>query len=163
MGYDPLLVSTGQFTTASVINELKRDSTAAVRLKLAVETEKIQTYVPSEGSLEEVNQATRRSGDFSSLSKADKDILATAFELAKKGVSIKLISDDYAIQNVARFLGLMYVSLTTLGIHYQFKWKTYCPACKRTYKPEFSQEMVCSVCGTRLKRKVIKKQTMKGS
>jgi len=162
MGYDPLRVSDEQFTTSSVISELHPNTTPYTRLELALETRKIKIYTPSMNALLEIENTSRKVGDFIVLSRADKDVLATTLDLARSGFSPKLVSDDYAVQNVAEFLGLKYISLTTFGIRYRFRWILYCPACKRKYAPDISQAMDCSVCGTPLKRKVLRKQAVKG-
>ncbi|MFH0896689.1 MAG: NOB1 family endonuclease [Candidatus Bathyarchaeota archaeon] len=161
MGYDPLSISGEQFTTSSVINELHPNTTPHTRLELALETGKVKIHSPSQSMLEEIEETSRRVGDITALSRADKDVLATALTLSKEGFSTTIVSDDYALQNVAEFLGLKYVSLTTLGIRYRFRWVLYCPACKRRYTPDV-HTTVCSVCGTQLKRKVLRKKSVKG-
>lgn len=158
MGYDPLSITEEQFTTSTVIGELHSGPIYYTRLKLALETGKVKVYTPSASTLQEVEEVSRRAGDSAVLSKADKDILATTLELSKNGFIPKLVSDDYAIQNLAEFLGLKYVSLTTFGIRYRFRWILYCPACKRKYTPDTFQDTVCTVCGTALKRKVLRKR-----
>lgn len=161
MGYDPLSISGEHFTTSSVINELRPNTTQHIRLELALEAGKVKIRSPSSSALEEIEEASRRVGDISVLSKADKDVLAVALTLSKEGFSTMLVSDDYAVQNVAESLGLKYASLTTFGIRYRFRWALYCPACKRRYSPDV-HTMICNVCGTQLKRKVLRKKTVKG-
>lgn len=159
MGYDPLSISGEQFTTSSVIDELRPNTTPHTRLELALETGKVKIHSPSQSVLKEIEEASRRVGDISVLSKADKDVLAVALTLSRDGFSTVLVSDDYAVQNVAESLGLKYASLTTLGIRYRFRWVMYCPACKRRYAPD-ARTTVCSVCGTRLKRRVLRKKAV---
>lgn len=161
MGYDPLSISGEHFTTSSVIDELRPDTTPHTRLELALETGKIKIHSPSPTVLEEVDEASRRVGDIKSLSNADKDVLAVALTLSREGFSTVLVSDDYAVQNVAESLGLKYASLTTFGIRYRFRWVLYCPACKRRYSPD-AHTKVCSVCGTQLRRRVLRKKAVKG-
>lgn len=161
MGYDPLSVSGEQFTTSSVVSELHPGTNPYTRLELARETGKIKVHTPSTSALREIEEASRSVGDLTALSRADKDVLATALDLSRSGFSPKLVSDDYAVQNVADVLGLNYVSLTTFGIRYRFRWVLYCPACKRRYTPD-AEITVCSICGTRLKRKVLRKKAVRG-
>ena len=160
MGYNPLSVHEGQFTTHSVLRELRPNSTSRTRIQLAIESRKLSIHTPSVSSLKAVEEAAHTIGDISVLSRADKDVLAVAVDLSRTGLSPKLISDDYAVQNVAEFLDLKYVSLTTLGIRYRFKWVLYCPACKRRYTPDIENQ-VCSICGTQLKRKVLEKKIVR--
>jgi len=162
MGYDPLKVNAEQFTTPQVINELRSKTIAYTRLKLALETGKLKMHTPSTAALEEIEEASRKLGDLPVLSKADKEVLATALELSKNRLNPKLVSDDYAIQNIAESLNIKYTSLTTFGIRYRFKWVLYCPACKRKYPPDTASATVCTVCGTQLKRRVLRKEAVKG-
>ena len=161
MGYNPLSISEEQFTTSSIIDELHSNTTQYIRLKLALEAGKLKVHTPSTASLEEVTEAARTVGDLTVLSEADKDILAVALDLSKSDFSPQLVSDDYAIQNVAEYLNIKYVSLTTFGIRYRFKWILYCPGCKRRYAPD-TREKVCNICGTKLKRKVLRKKPARG-
>jgi len=160
MGYNPFLVCEEQFIASSVIGELRSNRMPFTRVQLALETEKIKVHTPSKSSLEKIEEASRRVGDLNVLSNTDKDVLAVALDLSRNGFSTRLVSDDYAIQNVAEFLKLEYVSLTTFGIRYRFRWILYCPACKRKYSLE-SKEAICSICGTSLKRKVLRKEAVR--
>ena len=162
MGYDPLSVNADQFTTTSVISEVSSTTIAYTRITLALETGKLKIHTPSKCSLEEVEKITLKVGNFTALSIIDKEVLAIALELSRKGFHLKIVSDDYAIQNVANFLGLSYTSLTTFGIRYRFRWILYCPACKRKYASDGSKN-VCDICGTRLKRRVLRKKAIKRS
>jgi UPF0271 protein len=159
MGYNPLSVSEEQFTASSIIKELHPDTTPYFRLKLALETQKLRIHIPSTTSTKDVEETARKVGDLRVLSEADKDVLAIALDLSRNGYSPQLVSDDYAIQNIAELLGLKYVSLTTHGIRYRFKWTLYCPACKRIYASD-TEKVVCVICGTRLKRKVLRKRAI---
>ena len=90
------------------------------------------------------------------LSKADVEVLALALDLKKSGLSPAIVSDDYAIQNVSETLDIEHSSLANFGITRRFNWVYYCPACFRRYPIE-EADQTCRVCGTHLKRKVIKK------
>jgi len=156
MGYNPLIISDEQYTTPSVTSEIRPETIPHTRLKSAIETGKLKTHSPSRNAIEEVEAAARKVGDAATLSKTDKEILAVALELSKSSLIPTLVSDDYALQNVADFLGFKYVPLETFGIRYRFKWIIYCPACRRKYAPS-TQKRVCDICGTPLKRRVLKK------
>ena len=156
MGYDPLSIGEEQFTTQSLIDELSYETAASLRFKIAIETGKIKLRIPSHKSLREIEEASSKLGDFSSLSEVDKEVLALALELKESGFSPVLVSDDYAVQNVADQLGLEYASLSTFGIRYRFQWILYCPACHRRFPPTPPLK-ACNVCGTLLKRRVLRK------
>ena len=156
MGYNPLSIDELQVTTPSVINEIKSGTSPHTRIKIAINARKLDLREPSPKILKEIINSSIKIGDFPSLSKADMDVLALSLELQRNGLSPILVSDDYAIQNVAEYSGLRYTSLMTFGIRYRFEWLLYCPACKRRYTLN-SYTKVCNICGNRLKRRVIRK------
>ena len=160
MGYNPLVVKAQQFTTSSVLEEVRLNTVQHNRLKLAVDIGKLKHYSPSMEASKEVEEVSRKSGDLAALSQTDLEILALTLELMRKGLSPKLVSDDYGIQNVATFLGMTYCSLATFGIRYRFQWFWYCPACKKRFVNQVLQDTICNVCGTQLKRRVLKKQLL---
>ncbi|MEM3965836.1 MAG: DNA-binding protein, partial [Thermoplasmata archaeon] len=90
-----------------------------------------------------VNQAAKETGDIHKLSPVDIDVIALALD--KNCVTI---TDDYAIQNVIKHLGLEFISLNENGIKKEFKWIYRCKGCKR-YFDEFYD--VCPFCGSELK------------
>jgi len=102
-----------------------------------------------------VEDASRKAGESGYLSKADREVLALALDLKLDGHEPVIVSDDYAIQNLAEHLQIGHSSLANYGIVHRFDWIMYCPACYRRYKPP---EKSCRVCGTQLKRKVLSKK-----
>ena len=70
------------------------------------------------------------------LSETDTSVLALALDLLEEGKNPIVVSDDYAVQNVAEGINIAYQSLATLGIRQKFEWTYYCPACFRRY-PEW--------------------------
>lgn len=160
MGYNPLSIEETQITTPSVIREIRSGTTPHTRIKIAVNVGKMILRDPSSRILDEIIASSTKIGDFPSLSKADMDVLALSLEFQRTGFSPLLVSDDYAIQNVAEYVGIRYTSLVSFGIRFRFEWLLYCPACKRRYSqtPSITK---CTICGTRLKRRVIKKTPTK--
>ncbi len=156
MGYDPLSVSYPQFSVPSVLNELLPETTEWLRCSVAEQSGKLKIQQPSEKSVEKIKFLSASVGDIRTLSDTDIQILSLAFELQSEGKDPVIVSDDYAIQNVAERIGLKYKSLATFGIRYQFDWILYCPACHRKYPSGYIGES-CGVCGTALKRKPLKK------
>jgi UPF0271 protein len=130
------------YTTPSVIGELA-DLRSKCRFESLAELG-LQVREPEAGSVFRIKEAAGMSGDQAVLSPADKDILALALELG--GV---IITDDYAIQNVAHHLGL-----GTLPIHQRPArkriWKFRCTGCGRYYHNTGE----CPVCGASIKRKL---------
>jgi UPF0271 protein len=126
------------------------------RFNAAVENKRLMVRTPRNSFLQEVNEASRKVGDVRYLSEADLQVLALALELKRAGFHPFIVTDDYSIQNVANQIGVNFTSLVTYGIKFRFNWILYCPACYRKYPSDYKFKS-CEVCGTKLKRKPLRK------
>ncbi len=144
------------YSVPAVADELPPMSMALKRFITSHESGYLKILQPSAKYHNEVLKTSRKLGESSILSKADLQIIALALELKTKEANPIIVTDDYAIQNVAEHLNLPYSPLATLGISYEFKWTFYCPACFRRYKQDYGPT-TCEICGTKLKRKVVRK------
>ncbi len=99
---------------------------------------------PGDDFVSRVVKASKKTGDYDVLSRTDMDVLALALQVG--GV---IITDDYAIQNVAHFLGIKYEIAEMSGIKEARKWKWRCESCGRYYRRKYES---CPVCGGRLRR-----------
>jgi len=157
MGLDPSGLHLPSYSVPGVMNELIPDSLPYTRFSTSRESGHLAVMKPTPSSMRDVQEASSRIGDVGTLSKADVEVLALALDLKKNGLSPAIVSDDYAIQNVSESLGIEHASLATFGIARKFDWVYYCPACFRKYGPEDASQ-ACRVCGTRLKRKVVREE-----
>jgi len=159
MGLDPLGLQLDTYSVPEVAEELKLEAGPAYRLTISCSSGKLKIQSPTAKALKEVVDKATSLGDRRSLSKTDSNILALAIDLQKEGKIPIIVSDDYVVQNVAEGIGLTYQSLSTLGIRQKFKWTYYCPACFKRYSSETIH--VCTICGTKLKRKPMLKEGAK--
>lgn len=159
-GFDPLSVGDRQYSVPSVRKELARNSMPMTRFNAAVENRRLRVKSPNLSSLRRVKEASKRVGDILYLSEADFDVLALALELKSRGYHSMIVTDDYSIQNVANQIGVDFAPLMTYGIRFRFKWILYCPACYKKY-PSDHKSKVCEVCGTKLKRKPLRRTKVK--
>ncbi len=151
-GFDPFSVKEEQVAPPKVEEEVKRNTMTLLRFGTAVENGKIKIYAPSSEFEVKVKNSATLLGDSFFLSDTDTQVLALALEIRAQGNNPQILTDDYSIQNVAKQLGLGYVSLATFGIKRLLTWIRYCPACHRTYPANFKANE-CPICGTTLKRK----------
>lgn len=100
---------------------------------------------PNGSTLDRVERAARQTGDGRELSTTDERLLAAAVEL--EGT---VVTDDYAIQNVARELGLAVESIAREGIDEGREWIFQCQGCGREFDESRDR---CPVCGSDLTRK----------
>ncbi|MFB5603562.1 MAG: NOB1 family endonuclease, partial [Candidatus Nitrosomaritimum aestuariumsis] len=129
------------------IKHIKKNHEA---LETLLETNRLKIREPDSESIERAIKASKNTGDYQQLSKQDISIIALCIELDGE-----IISDDFAISNVAKNLGLKISPVMTSGIKDVGKWVHYCPGCRSNHK----NGKECPTCGTPLKRKLLKGQT----
>ena len=144
------------YSVPAVAKELPPGSMALLRFTTSQEAGNLTILSSSTQYHDKVMKVSKELGESTVLSKADLQIVALALEMEKKGVNPVIVTDDYAIQNVAEHLELPFSSLATFGISYEFNWTLYCPACYKRYPQDYGLT-TCEVCGTELKRKVVRK------
>lgn len=145
------------YSVPTVVEELPQGSMALLRLISSVESGHLIIVSSSKKYRDKAIKISRELGESNVLSKTDLQVIALALELESKDLDPIIITDDYAIQNVAEHLHISFSSLATFGITYEFNWKSYCPACYKVFLQE-CKSIFCEICGTKLKRKVIGKQ-----
>lgn len=94
-------------------------------------------------SVDEVVEVAKKTGDIHKLSKTDIKVLAKAVDEVKKGNDVVLVTDDYAIQNVAMRLGIKFEGIIQSQISKEFKWVKMCKGCGRKIESD-----ICPVCGS---------------
>jgi UPF0271 protein len=134
-------------TTSLVYDEIKHIKKNHDALGVLFETGRLKIRDPESESTSFVKNKAQETGDFQQLSKEDISVLALCVEL--KG---ELISDDFAISNVAKNLGVKVSPIMTKGIDDVGRWVHYCVGCGKS----FSKGSECPLCGNPLKRKLIK-------
>jgi UPF0271 protein len=130
-------------TVPSVRDELT-DGASGYRFD-ALEGSGMRLHVPGEGPLARVERAARTTGDATELSDTDRRLLAAAFELGAT-----LVTDDYAMQNVADELDVAVDGIRKDGIDERRDWDYQCQGCGRVYDGHRER---CEVCGADLERK----------
>ncbi|HVP95644.1 nucleotide-binding protein [Methanoregula sp.] len=130
------------YTTPSVVDEL-RDLKSKCRFDLLAGAG-LRVCPPEAGELERVRAAAERSGDKAVISATDCDVLALAGQL-----SATLVTDDFAVQNVAAALGIAVQPIQQRAAK-AIRWKYRCSGCGRYFKTDGE----CPVCGAIIKRKL---------
>ncbi len=143
----PFRTSEDCFTTSLVYYEIKHIKRNHDALGTLLETNRLKIREPDSESTKRAIKASKETGDFPQLSKQDISIIALCIEM-----NGQIISDDFAISNVAKNLGLGILPIMTKGIKDVGKWVHYCPGCRTNH----SSGTECPACGTPLKRKLLK-------
>lgn len=111
----------------------------------AMEGAGMHIHIPASGTVEKVRRAAAETGDRETLSETDVRLLAAAFEL--DGV---LVTDDYAMQNVAGKLDVAVEVIAQEGISERRNWTFQCQGCGREFDEHKDR---CPICGMDLARK----------
>ena len=137
------------YTTYLVLEEVKHQSIGSSLLH-----SRVQVTEPSTESLQQVRSMAAKTGDANALSKTDISLLALALELSKDHNSVRLVSDDFAVRNVAEVLRITPSETNIKGEWKQITWKMYCKGCGKEYtNPKIT---TCVVCGTSLSKKAVR-------
>ena len=144
----PFRSSDDYYTTSLAYDEIKHIKKNQDVLGTLLETNRLKIREPNKESTETAIKAAKDTGDFPQLSKQDISIIALCIEM-----NGEIISDDFAISNVVKNLGLKISPIMTQGIKDVGKWVHYCPGCRTNH----TNKKECPMCGTPLKRKLLKR------
>ncbi len=135
--------TTEQVATVPLVRE-ELEGESAYRYD-ALEGAGMHIHIPNEETIETIRRTSRDLGDDTVLSETDVRLIATAFEL-----DATLVTDDYAMQNVADRLDVTVEVINQEGIEEQRDWIFQCQGCGREFDEEHDR---CPICGTGLARK----------
>lgn len=148
------LTSNNNFTVSEISTEIK-DFESKLVFDMALEEGKlIIEDVPSD-YIECVDEFISNSGDVLRLSAPDKKLISLAYMMHNDGKNVKVISDDYTIQNTLKIMGIPYSGVITEGIKEIYNWKKVCEGCKKEYDNDYPFDD-CEICGSKIFKKRIK-------
>jgi UPF0271 protein len=139
-------LSTGNYcTTQAVFDEVKHIKKSHGAIEALLDAGSLQVIDPNKNSVEKARATAKKTGDYQKLSQADLSIIALALQL-----ETTLLTDDYAVANVAAALKIPVESSSSKGIKETRKWIAYCSACGKAFGPNAIE---CPLCGNKLRRK----------
>ena len=142
------------FTVSEITDEVK-DLKSKILLDQAIEEGKIIIKEPKEEFIKELNEIISKSGDDLRLSEADKKLLALALDLKSENENIKVLTDDYSMQNVLKIIDIPYGSIITEGIKGIYNWVKTCEGCKKEFDADYPFDD-CEICGSKVFKRRIK-------
>jgi UPF0271 protein len=146
--------SKNNFTVPEITAEIK-DFESRLAFDMAIDEGKLVIQdVPSK-YLSCVNDIISESGDILRLSLPDKKLISLAYMLSEQGENVKVISDDYTIQNTLKIMNIPYSGIITEGIKGIYNWKKVCEGCKKEYGEDYPFDD-CEICGSKIYKKRIK-------
>jgi UPF0271 protein len=127
------------YTCPGVVEELKKYNDT----RWMFWEQQVTVMDPSPQARKAIVQASQSTGDSKRLSPVDVDLLALASDL-----DATILTDDYSIQNTAKFLGLKYKAVGMKDIKQLVKWRYKCLGCGKVFDKEMPD---CPVCGSKLR------------
>lgn len=146
-GFTPNLREPPQYIVPQVLEE-SRSLPVKLKIETAISSGQIKVRKPTEKSVKNIEKEIEKTQD--QLSETDTEILALAKELKEEGKNPEIITDDYAIQNIAEIVNISFSQIAQPGIDVVYEWKKVCPGCGEVYEEDIDR---CKTCGSKLKRK----------
>ncbi|MGI0011766.1 MAG: NOB1 family endonuclease, partial [Nitrosopumilaceae archaeon] len=107
----PFASSEKSFTTPSVFDEIKHIKRDHKAIEMLLETKRLEIITPQTEYIDKVLLKAKDTGDFQNLSTEDISVIALCLQL-----KAELITDDFAVSNLAKHLNLKVVPVMTKGI-----------------------------------------------
>ncbi|MGC8505179.1 MAG: NOB1 family endonuclease [Thermoplasmata archaeon] len=126
---------------ASVMGEIRKGK---LKRSLDYADEMLNVRTPGKPYRESVMDYARKTGDLNVLSDTDIDVIALGLEMGGT-----VMTDDFAIQNVCRVMGISVIPATNLFIGKTIRWTYRCTGCRKYFK---SYREKCDVCGHEVRR-----------
>ena len=146
--------SNNNYTVPEITSEIKDLKSKLTFDMLIEEGNLIIQDVPNK-YISSVNDVISMSGDILRLSMPDIKLISLACMLQDEGKNVKVISDDYTIQNTLKVMEIPYSGVMTEGIKGIYNWKKVCEGCKKEYDDDYPFDD-CEICGSRIFKKRIR-------
>ena len=146
--------SNNNYTVPEITSEIKDLKSKLTFDMLIEEGNLIIQDVPNK-YISSVNDVISMSGDILRLSSPDIKLISLACMLREEGKNVKVISDDYTIQNTLKIMEIPYSGVMTEGIKGIYNWKKVCEGCKKEYDDDYPFDD-CEICGSRIFKKRIR-------
>lgn len=151
-GFKP--TSKNNYTVPEITAEIK-DFESRLVYDSAVDDGLLTVQDVTQDYIDKTDEIISKSGDILRLSLPDKKIIALALMLMDEGKDVKVISDDYTIQNTLKIMNIPYSGIITEGIKEIYNWKKVCQGCKKEFEEDYPFDD-CDVCGSKIFKKRIR-------
>ena len=148
------ITSKRNFTVPEITAEIK-DFESRLKFDSIVDEGLLVISDVPQSYIDDVAEIISKSGDVLRLSSQDVKLISLAYMLSEQGENVKIISDDYTIQNTLRIMKIPYSGVMTRGIKGIYNWKKVCEGCKKEYGDDYPFDD-CEICGSRIFKKRIR-------
>ena len=132
-------------TTSAVFDEVSHIKSSHAALDALLDAGHLSIVDADKENTDVIVAAAKKTGNYAKLSAADISVLALARQMGAT-----LVSDDYAVANVAATVGIKVEMSSGKGIKNVRRYVTYCSACGKAFGPNAGE---CPLCGNALKRR----------
>lgn len=137
------------YTTPLVFEEVKHIKKSQDVITVLIESDRLKIVEPEKKFIQLVKSKAEETGDYQNLSKEDISVIALCLQMEGE-----LITDDFAVSNVAKHLSLKVLPIMTKGAD-KIQWTYFCSACETN----FSNASMCPICGNKLMRRSSKRKS----
>jgi Predicted nucleic acid-binding protein, consists of a PIN domain and a Zn-ribbon module len=145
-----------QMVTITLVEDEIRSEEARLRYDIA-KAEGLRVEAVDSAFLADIIKQAECTRDIERLSKPDLGILAKALEYKGTDENVILLTDDFAVQNIAARLDIEVMPVAQRIIKDKIIWQKQCTGCFRHYKDGDD----CPVCGSPLRKKMKTKSEKK--
>jgi UPF0271 protein len=136
------------FTTKEILSEVRNEHVSTL-----VESRKLHVLEPSATSVSKAATTAKESGDYETMTEADVSVIALAITVRDElGMKSRVITDDFAVENVCSRLSIPFRPTMTKGVRKELQWVAICPGCGKE-SSSMKKYVNCPICGTKLRRK----------
>lgn len=139
----PFLSQEVCYTTPMVFEEIRHIKKNQGALSALIDTGRLKVVEPEEKFTRMAVSQAQQTGDYQALTAEDVSVIALCMQIGGE-----IVTDDFAVSNVAKHLGLTVFPVMTGGAEKR-EWVYYCAGCGKTSP----KESTCPVCGSALRRK----------
>lgn len=148
------LTSKNNFTVPEITAEIK-DFESRLKFDAAINEGSLIIYNVPTKYFKFTNNIISNSGDILRLSLPDIKLISLAYMFSQEGKNVKVITDDYTIQNTLKIMNIPYSGIITDGIKGIYNWKKVCEGCKKEFDDDYPFDD-CEICGSKIFKKRIK-------
>lgn len=134
------------FITPRVVMEIKDEILSQI-VRKKLRNGELKILNPSSEYIKKVEELNEKFSN--NLSETDIEVIAVALEF-----NLKIITNDFAIQNISKILKVHYESVCEEEIKEIFAYEYVCVGCGIKYK---KQEKFCKICGAEIAKIKVKK------
>ena len=138
-----------------VVDEIKGMLRGEAIIEEALLYDDVKIASPEPESINKIKDIAQKTGDIQELSDCDIAVLALGSSIYSENNQMRIISDDYDIQNLAKHIGLPYRGIQWKGITHTHEYLWICTGCGIISKDKID---TCIECGSEVKKKTQRKK-----